>query len=77
LSCLQAEGQNLARKNGELEAAVRKLRSSVRLLETERDRAAARMTALEGSLSQEQERAVQAMQAAAAQVRQRPAAGRL
>lgn len=58
----------MARKNGELEATVRKLRTSVRQLETERDRAAGRLAAVEGSLAQEQERAVHTTQAAAAQV---------
>lgn len=64
----QAEGEALARKNGELEATVRKLRASVRQLETERDRTAGRLAALEASLASEQERAIQATQAAAVQV---------
>lgn len=66
----QAEGEALARKNGELEATVRKLRAAVRQLETERDRTAGRLAALEASLASEQERAVQATQAAAVQVGQ-------
>lgn len=68
LGARQAEGEALARKNGELEATVRKLRASVRQLETERDRTAGRLAALEASLASEQERAIQATQAAAVQV---------
>ncbi|BDA46997.1 probable TATA element modulatory factor [Coccomyxa sp. Obi] len=68
ISSLQAEGEALARKNGELEATVRKLRASVRQLETERDRTAGRLAALEASLASEQERAIQATQAAAVQM---------
>lgn len=47
---------------------MRKLRASVRQLETERDRTAGRLAALEASLASEQERAIQATQAAAVQV---------
>ncbi|EIE21880.1 hypothetical protein COCSUDRAFT_47970 [Coccomyxa subellipsoidea C-169] len=68
ISSLQAEGETLARKNGELEATVRKLRTSTRQLETERDRTAGRLAALEASLASEQERAIQATQAAAVQM---------
>lgn len=71
----QAEGEALARKNGELEAMVRKLRTNVRQLETERDRTAGRLAALEASLASEQERAIQATQAAAVQVIAEASAG--
>jgi hypothetical protein len=44
---VQAEGEALSRKNGELEATVRKLRSSLRDAELERDRLSTRVQALE------------------------------
>lgn len=58
----------MSRKNTELEATLRKLRSQVRKLESERDRLAGRHANLEASLAGEQERAMHATQAAAIQV---------
>ena len=69
-SCIQAEGEAMARKNGELEGAMRKVRSQVRKLESDRDRLASRLATLESSLAGEQERAMHATQAAAVQVLQ-------
>jgi Tfp pilus assembly protein FimV len=66
----QAEGEALSRKNGELEATMRKLRGSLREAETERERAATRLASAEAALGGEQERAVHATQAAAVQVGQ-------
>ncbi|KAK9797071.1 hypothetical protein WJX73_002474 [Symbiochloris irregularis] len=56
IATLQEEGEGLSRKNGELEAVVRKLRASTRDLEQERERLQARYAALESQLAQEQER---------------------
>ena len=58
----------MSRKNGELEGALRKVRSQVRKLESDRDRLASRLTSRESSLAGEQERAMHATQAAALQV---------
>ena len=60
----------MSRKNGELEGALRKVRSQVRKLESDRDRLASRLATLESSLAGEQERAMHATQAAAVQVLQ-------
>lgn len=65
---LQAEGEKLSRRNGELEATVRRLRGSLRETETERDRLLGRSQGLEEQLLQEQDRYAAATQAAAAQV---------
>ena len=64
----KAEGETMSRKNKELEAAQRKLRSQLRKLESERERLAGRLASLEASLAGEQERAMHATQAAAMQV---------
>lgn len=66
--CLQAEGEALSRKNGELEAIARKLRAAARDTDQERDRLLTRMAALEGQLAQEQDRASYATEAASRQV---------
>ena len=63
------EGDNLSRKNGELEAAVRKLRSGGHDLEDERDKLATRVKALESQLLEAQERAEKAANEASTQVR--------
>ena len=65
---LQAEGEKLSRRNGELEATARRLRGSLRETETERDRLLGRSQSLEEQLLQEQDRYAAATQAAAAQV---------
>jgi hypothetical protein len=44
---LQDEGEKLARKNGELEAALRRVRAANRDSDAERDRLAARIASLE------------------------------
>lgn len=44
---LQGEGEQLARKNGELEAALRRVRAANRDSDAERDRLAARIASLE------------------------------
>lgn len=49
---LRAEGETLSRKNGELDVQVRKLRSSEREREAERDRLAGRVQALEAQVVQ-------------------------
>ena len=69
---MQAEGEVMSRKNGELEGALRKVRTQVRKLESDRDRLASRLASLESSLAGEQERALHATQAAALQVLQVP-----
>ena len=43
----QGEGEKLARKNGELEAALRRVRAANRDSDAERDRMAARIASLE------------------------------
>ena len=45
--CLQKEGEALSRRNGELEATVRKLRSAARDVDSERERLMARIQTLE------------------------------
>lgn len=65
---LQAEGEGLARKNGELEATARKLRSALREAEQESERQQARMAAIEGQLAQQHERSSFAGQAASSQI---------
>ena len=60
----------MSRKNGELGGALRKVRSQVRKLESDRDRLASRLASLESSLAGEQERAMAATQTAAVQVPQ-------
>ena len=65
---LQAEGEKLSRKNGELEATVRKLRHASRDVEQDRERQQTRMAALESQLAQEQARSRYAGQEAAQQV---------
>lgn len=50
LGVLQAEGKSLSRRNGELEATVRKLRSVQRDMEGERDRLLSRIQALESQV---------------------------
>ncbi|KAK9807806.1 hypothetical protein WJX72_009986 [[Myrmecia] bisecta] len=67
---LQAEGEALARKNGELEAMLRKLRTSSREQDAERERLAGRVQSLEAQLLQQQELFAQAAQAAALQGKQ-------
>ena len=47
MGLLQGEGEKLARKNGELEAALRRVRAANRDSDAERDRLAARITSLE------------------------------
>ena len=70
-TALQAEGEKLSRRNGELEATARRLRGSLRETETERDRLLGRSQGLEEQLLREQDRYAAATQAAAAQVCQR------
>lgn len=53
----RAEGDALSRKAGDLETTVRKLRSSLRDVEAERDKLTARVKALESQLLDVQERA--------------------
>jgi hypothetical protein len=53
---LQHEGEALARKNGELEATVRKLRISNREMEAECEKAHSRFSCLEKSVGIERER---------------------
>ena len=65
---LQAEGEKLSRRNGELEATARRLRGSLRETEAERDRLLGRSQGLEEQLLQEQDRYAAATQATAAQV---------
>ena len=67
-TALQAEGEKLSRRNGELEATARRLRGSLRETETERDRLLGRSQGLEEQLLREQDRYAAATQAAAAQV---------
>lgn len=71
---MQAEGEALSRRSGELEATVRRLRAAARDGDAERERLTARLAALEASLSGERERAATAAAAAAAQAR-RPSCG--
>ena len=47
----QAEGKSLSRRNGELEATARKLRSVHRDMEGERDRLMARIQTLEAQVA--------------------------
>ena len=47
----QAEGKSLSRRNGELEATVRKMRSVHRDMEGERDRLMSRIQALEAQVT--------------------------
>ena len=65
----QLEGEVLARKNGELDAVVRKLRAVQREGEAERERLAARLATQAAALAREQERFGQLQQHAAAQAR--------
>ena len=67
-AAMQAEGEGLSRKNGELEATVRKLRAAVRDAEQERERYQGRTNALESQLAQQQERSTYSVQSAAQQV---------
>lgn len=64
----QAEGEVMSRKSGELEGALRKVRSQARKLESDKEHLAGRLASLEASLAGEQERSMHATQAAAMQV---------
>lgn len=66
--CPQTEGEALSRKNGELEAAVRKLRVAAKEHEAERERLQARLKQQDELLSRERERHERAGEAAARQV---------
>ena len=68
MDILQEEGINLKRRNGELEAAVRKLRAATRDSEAEHNRVLSQVQQLESQLAEEQERNAQASQAAGEQV---------
>jgi len=65
----QTEGEVLSRRNGELEATLRRARAGARDADAERERLAARLAALEASLARERERAAASAAAAAAQAR--------
>ncbi len=68
LHVLQEEGLSLAKRNGELEAAVRKLRAAGRDSEAEHQRVMSQVQQLESQLAKEQGRYAQASQAAGEQV---------
>ena len=68
MDILQEEGISLKRRNGELEAAVRKLRAATRDSEAEHNRVLSQVQQLESQLAEEQERNAQASQAAGEQV---------
>ena len=65
---MQSEGEALARKNGELESALRKLRSSTKESEGERERLQSRWKQQDELLSQERGRFEKALAAANQQV---------
>ena len=64
----RAEGVNLSKKNGDLEAGLRKLRSSSRDVESERDKLLARVKALEQQLLEGQEKSEKDIANASTQV---------
>ncbi len=64
----RAEGEALARKNGELEATLRKVRAAAKDAEAARDRAVARAAAAEQAAVEARERAELRAQDAAAHV---------
>eukprot|EP00798_Chlamydomonas_sp_ICE-L_P022814 gene22814-29985_t len=68
IASLKKEGDTLSRKNGELEGASRKLRSTNRDLEVENEKLSARVKLLETQLLEVQERAVRAAQDAMTQI---------
>ncbi|GAX84327.1 hypothetical protein CEUSTIGMA_g11749.t1 [Chlamydomonas eustigma] len=68
IESLRQEGETLAKKNGEQEAQIRKLRSGSRELESERDRLQLKVKSLETQLMELQERSEREAQHAAVQI---------